>query len=251
MSIILKNVEFAYGRAIVLKDVNWGANLGVSGLLGPNGSGKTTLLNLLVGLTKPRSGEIVYGTAPPPGGTPNRPGRIGYVPQRFSVAGEMTVLDTICYAAWTNGVPAKGCATAAGKALTTVQLDDQRRRRVRQLSGGQRQRMGIAAALVHEPDIVVLDEPTVGLDPGQRLRVREVIADIGRAKTVVLSTHLIEDVAHLCNRVGVLAQGRMIFDGTEEELSALIESTQREGVLGSSFERSYYALIERLGAAND
>ncbi|MFG3702319.1 ABC transporter ATP-binding protein [Micromonospora sp. NPDC047620] len=251
MPIILKSVEFAYGRTVVLKDVNWAVDLGVSGLLGPNGSGKTTLLNLLVGLTRPRSGEIIYGSASPPDGPPNGRARIGYVPQRFSVAGEMTVLDTISYAAWTNGVPAKGCATAASKALATVQLDDHGRRRVRQLSGGQRQRMGIAAALAHEPDVVVLDEPTVGLDPGQRLRVREVIADIGRTKTVVLSTHLIEDIAHLCNHVGVLAQGRMAFDGTEDELSALIDDAQHEGVLGSDFERSYYALIERLGAANE
>jgi ABC-2 type transport system ATP-binding protein len=257
LTIELEGVRFSYGRVHVLCEVDWTIRRGITGLLGPNGAGKTTLLNLLVGLTKPSGGTIRHA---PPGQDADAMarGRVGMLPQRFSVAGEMRVLDTVAYAGWINGVPARRSATAAKAALEAVQLDDLSRRRVRELSGGQRQRLGLAAALVHEPDVLILDEPTVGLDPGQRLRVREVIAGIGRDRTVLLSTHLIEDVSHLCSRVGVLAGGRIAFDGTEAELTILLadanvtgDDTAKGPVFGSDFERAYQRLVERLDVARD
>lgn len=249
MTLHLENLRFAYGRTVVLDGVTWTVRRGVTGLLGPNGAGKTTLLNLVVGLTTPSSGTISY-CGPQGENVPlhRTSVRIGFVPQRFSVAGEMRVRDTVGYAAWTNGVASRDCAAAAIAALRKVQLEDRAGDRVRQLSGGQRQRLGLAAALAHEPDVVVLDEPTVGLDPGQRLRIRETIAEIGRDRVVLLSTHLIEDVAHVCSRVGVLARGRLAFDGTESELSARLSNTAPTGTLGSVFERSYQALVDSLGA---
>ncbi|WP_312865089.1 ATP-binding cassette domain-containing protein [Saccharothrix tamanrassetensis] len=227
----------------MLSGVDWVVGTGVTGLLGPNGAGKTTLLSLLVGLEKPDSGVLRFEGA--------TSGAIGFVPQRFSLVGGMRVLDTVAYAAWVNGVDRVDCAVAAVRALAAVRLDDLAAARVRTLSGGQRQRLGVAAALAHEPDLLVLDEPTVGLDPAQRMRLREVIADIGRTRTVLLSTHLIEDISHLCQRVGVLAEGRLVFDGTEAELTDLVDSTPSPGVLGSPFERAYHALVAKLGADRD
>jgi ABC-2 type transport system ATP-binding protein len=249
----VENVDFSFGRNRVLAGVDWTIDTGVTGLLGPNGAGKTTLLNLLVGLTKPSAGRIAVEDAERRAGhTATYQQRlVGFVPQRFSLVGEMRVIDTVSYAAWVNGVPRKRCADAAVAALEVVQLADFAQSRVRALSGGQRQRVGVAAALAHEPDVLILDEPTVGLDPGQRLRLREVIAEIGRTRTVLLSTHLIEDISHLCTRVGVLAGGRLAFDGTEEELTALIDHSATSGTLGSPFERAYNELVNRLGAARD
>ena len=244
-TITLTDVVFRYGRHTVLDGLSWQVGDGITGLLGPNGAGKTTLLNLLVGLTRPTSGEVSVHT--PDGGR----GRVGFVPQRFSLAGEMPVQDTVAYAAWINGVPRRACGAAATRALALVSLDDRITLPVRKLSGGQRQRLGLAAALAHEPDLLVLDEPTVGLDPGQRMRLREVIARVGERCVVLLSTHLIEDISHLCGRVGVLADGRLVFDGTEAELAARVAGTSTEGLLGSDFERSYYSLIADLGGGGD
>lgn len=140
------------------------------------------------------------------------------------------------------------CGQAAQRALAEVELADRAGDRVRSLSGGQRQRLGIAAALAHRPQLVVLDEPTSGLDPGQRLRAREIISGLGERYTVVLSTHLIEDIANVCERVAVLAQGRLVFDGTVAELTALVdEADSSSGTLGSPFERAYESLISSLG----
>jgi ABC-2 type transport system ATP-binding protein len=238
--IALEKVGFRYGRRPALSEVTWEVRPGVTGLLGPNGAGKTTLLNLLVGLTRPSSGSITIGDGQ------KRPS-VGFVPQRFSTAGELRVVDTVSYAAWVNGVARSECGQAAERALAEVELADRAGDRVRSLSGGQRQRLGIAAALAHRPQLVVLDEPTSGLDPGQRLRAREIISGLGERYTVVLSTHLIEDIANVCERVAVLARGRLVFDGTVADLTALVDGADSSGTLGSPFERAYESLISSLG----
>lgn len=171
----------------------------------------------------------------------------GFVPQRFSLAGELTVVDTVAYTAWVHGLDRRECGRAALRALASVDLSELADRPTRTLSGGQHQRVGIAAALAHDPRVLILDEPTAGLDPGQRLRVREVVAGLGEDRTVLVSTHLIEDVAHLRSRVGVLAGGRIEFHGTFSELEALIEDTSEGSPYGSGFERAYDRLIERVG----
>lgn len=250
MAITVKGVCFSYGRTRVLHDIDWIVRRGVTGLLGPNGSGKTTLLSVLVGLLRPSTGSVVpfvtrsestveSGTESTTGGrvrgregrhasTGRGEPRFGYVPQRFSLAGGMQVVDAVAYTAWMNGTPRGECEPAAVRALAAVDLADKARVNVKTLSGGQRQRAGIAAGLAHDPDVLVLDEPTVGLDPEQRLRVRDMIADIGESRTVVVSTHLLDEVSALCRRVGVLSAGRLVFDGTVDEL----ETTDVDGDVG-------------------
>lgn len=248
MDVVFEHVEHAYGRTRVLSDITWRITPGVVGLLGPNGAGKTTLLSLLVGLQRLEQGTITIGGH----GLSTAAGRsaarqlLGFVPQRFSLVPEMRLQDTVAYAAWINGID--DIETAGFEALTEVGLDEHARTRVRTLSGGQRQRLGIAAALAHRPKVVVLDEPTVGLDPAQRLRVREMIAAIGEQRTVVLSSHLLEDVAHLCQHVGVLASGKLAFDGTIEQFQTALDSVDTtSSTLGSRFELAYEALLTRLG----
>ncbi|GAA4911643.1 ABC transporter ATP-binding protein [Streptomyces coeruleoprunus] len=253
MRIVLEQVSFSYRRTRkknVLEGASWTVDSGVTGLLGPNGAGKTTLLSLIVTLAAPQRGRILVGEydVARPADRAEARRLLGFVPQRFSLAGELTVADTVAYAAWVNGVPRRACADAAACALDHVDMGALASRAVRTLSGGERQRVGIAAALAHDPRVLVLDEPTVGLDPGQRLRAREVIARLGEDRTVVLSTHLVEDVAHLCGRVGVLAGGRIAFDGTFAALEGLIEDSDGGSRYGSPFERAYDALISRMGA---
>jgi ABC-2 type transport system ATP-binding protein len=135
---------------------------------------------------------------------------------------------------------------AARSALEHVDLAGKATARVGALSGGQRQRLGVATALAHEPDLLILDEPTVGLDPTQRLRLREVIASVGASRPVVISTHLVEDVSHLCQRVGILAGGRMAFDDNVNELAALVSKGDKSSRPGSAFEQAYAGIVEGL-----
>jgi ABC-2 type transport system ATP-binding protein len=228
----VQGIVAGYGRRRVLRGVDWDVRSGVTGLLGPNGAGKTTLLSVMVGLLRPKAGSVVVH-----GGS----ARFGFVPQRFSMAGGMRLLDAISYTAWINGVADRDAA--ARKALAAVDLTDLAGDRVRTLSGGQRQRAGIAAGLAHEPDVLVLDEPTVGLDAGQRWRVRDLIAEIGRTRPVIVSTHLLEDVSYMCARVGILAHGRLVFDGTVAELEAA-EPRAQPHARRSPIEAGYERLLE-------
>ena len=234
ITIRVAGVVAGYGRKRVLRGIDWDVRSGVTGLLGPNGAGKTTLLSVMVGLMRPSSGSVVVD-----GGT----ARFGFVPQRFSMAGGMRLVDAIAYTAWISGLAGRACDSAARRALAAVDLADKAGDRVKTLSGGQRQRAGIAAGLVHEPDVLVLDEPTVGLDAGQRWRVRDLIADIGRTRPVVLSTHLLDDVSYLCERVGVLTGGQLVFDGTVTELEAT-DNERPAHARRSPIEAGYERLLE-------
>lgn len=149
----------------------------------------------------------------------------------------MRLVDAISYTAWINGVDRTCREAAARRALAAVDLTDKAADRVKTLSGGERQRAGIAAGLAHEPDVLVLDEPTVGLGAGQRWRVRDLIAEIGRARPVILSTHLLEDVSYLCERVGVIAGGRLVFDGTVADLEVSGEDRVRRSPIEAGYER--------------
>lgn len=250
MRIDITHLSYRYRRGIdAVHDVDLAIADGVTGLLGPNGAGKTTLLSLLTGILKPASGQIVMdGIARAPRQTA-RPYSIGFLPQRFSFANEMRCIDAIAYAAWVHGRANRELTALAQQALETVDLADKANQRIKSLSGGQRQRLGIAAALAHDPDLLVLDEPTVGLDPAQRLRLRETIRAIGDSRPVILSTHLIEDVTHVCDRVAVLSRGRLAFDGTVTELVNRAAHAGGPTGPGSAFERAYVQLIDELETA--
>ncbi len=235
LSLRVRDLVAGYGRTRVLHGIDWDVHTGVTGLLGPNGAGKTTLLSVLVGLIQPSAGSVAVmgGEA-----------RLGFVPQRFSFAGGMRLVDAISYTAWINGVGRDAQEAAVGRALAAVDLADKAGDRVRTLSGGERQRAGIAAGLAHEPDVLVLDEPTVGLDAGQRWRVRDLIAEIGKTRPVILSTHLLEDVSYLCERVGVIAGGRLVFDGTVTDLEVQGEMRERRSPIEAGYERLLEMAVE-------
>jgi ABC-2 type transport system ATP-binding protein len=221
MRIELSGVSKTYGAIRALDDVDLELSYGITGLLGPNGAGKTTLMRILATLLSPTRGEVRIE-----GLDPSKPRdrlalrrRLGYLPQELGLYPRFTVFEFVDYLAILKEIEDRGERhRRVAAALAAVGLADAGRRRIRTLSGGMARRVGIAQALVGDPDLLVLDEPTAGLDPQQRARFRELLASLGEGRQVVLSTHLVEDVAAICTSVVVLWAGRVAFHGTPAEL---------------------------------
>lgn len=186
------------------------------GLLGPNGAGKSTLMKLLVAALLPTSGAITLDGAPLAKREKALKAALGYLPQSFGLYDELTVFQFLDYMAALKQIP--DSRAAIDRAIEAANLGEKRRAKIRTLSGGQRQRVGIAQALLGTPQFLIFDEPTVGLDPEERIHFRNLFSQAAQDRLVLLSTHIIEDVQSVCSRLLVLHQGRLRFDGTPEEL---------------------------------
>ncbi|WAX81267.1 ATP-binding cassette domain-containing protein [Streptomyces sp. KMM 9044] len=216
---------------------------GVTGLLGPNGAGKSTLLRTLATAAPPQAGTLEVNGVSVDGERSARAARsgIGYLPQGFGFDPGMRLLDFVVYGAWVRGIRKETLRSKAVEALQKVDLAEAHRMRMKQLSGGQRQRAGIAWAIVGEPALVILDEPTVGLDPRQRLHFRKILRGLSDA-AVILSTHLIDDVDAVCDRVLVLQSGELRYDGKTADLVQLAS----DGMPGDTpLERAYMSLLPK------
>ncbi|GGZ73831.1 ABC transporter ATP-binding protein [Streptomyces bluensis] len=216
---------------------------GVHGLLGPNGAGKTTLIRALATVLRPAEGTLELLGESVGGRGEHRAlrRRIGYLPQEFGYYKRFTVREFVEYMAWLKEVPKADIPAAVQRAVERVGLADRADERMKALSGGMVRRVGIAQAIVNDPTILLLDEPTVGLDPAQRLRFRELLLELGTDTCVVVSTHLVEDVAAACTDVVLFAEGRLVFQGTPDELAA---AGGPEHVGDSPLERGYSALLK-------
>ncbi|MCK9897295.1 ATP-binding cassette domain-containing protein [Frankia sp. AgB32] len=230
-----------YRATVALRDVSFSLGTGVTGLLGPNGAGKTSLLRILATSIVADHGDLrVLGADPrtAPGRLAVRR-RLGYLPQNPGFYPNFTAFAFVDYVAILKELtdrPARH--DEVRRVLAAVGLSDQRTRKIKTLSGGMRQRVALAAALLGDPGLLVLDEPTVGLDPEQRLRFRELIAGLGEGRTVLLSTHQTEDVTTVCQRVIVLDAGMIRFEGDPVELA-----TVARGRVWSSPVRAPEALV--------
>ena len=215
---------------------------GVHGLLGPNGAGKTTLIRALATVLRPTGGALKLLGESTGGRGEHRAlrRRIGYLPQEFGYYKRFTVREFVEYMAWLKEVPKADIPAAVQRAVERVGLADRADQRMKSLSGGMVRRVGIAQAIVNDPTILLLDEPTVGLDPAQRLRFRQLLQELGVDACVVVSTHLVEDVAAACTDVVLFAEGRLVFQGTPDELAA---AGNPEHVGDSPLERGYSALL--------
>ena len=220
-SISLRGVGRAFGSTQALADIDLDLEPGVIGLLGPNGAGKTTLLRLLATALPPSQGEVrVLGRdLEVPAERTDIRRRLGYLPQEVGFPRGFTAFGFVDYIAllkeWAE--PASRHAEVR-RVLDQVGLSDVATKRIRAMSGGQRRRVALAQALLGSPPVLILDEPTTGVDPEQRVTLRTVLAEIARTSVVVLSTHQTEDVAALCERVVVLDRGRIRYDGPVTEL---------------------------------
>ncbi|MFF3849528.1 ATP-binding cassette domain-containing protein [Streptomyces sp. NPDC002328] len=210
-------------RTLVLDGVDLRLGPGVHALLGPNGAGKTTLLRILATAAAPTEGGVTLLDRDPriPATRQEIRRRLGYLPQEFGVPRGYTVRDFLVYAAWLREMSGDEIPAAVERAARAVELGDLLRRRLGRLSGGEKQRVGIAQAVVNSPELLILDEPTVGLDPGQRARFHSLVRELGRTSCVLLSTHLMaEDVRGVCADATVLHRRRVVFHGTLNELDA-------------------------------
>jgi ABC-2 type transport system ATP-binding protein len=217
-----QGLSLRFGRTTALDDVSFALDGGVTGLVGPNGAGKTTLLRILATAIQADAGQLSILGADPRGAAGRLAvrRRLGYLPQNPGFHAHFTAFEFVDYLAILKEIVV-GRHEEVRRVLHAVGLDEQRGKKIKALSGGMRQRVGLAAALLGDPALVILDEPTVGLDPEQRLRFRELIAHIGEGRTVLLSTHQTEDVATVCQHVIVLHQGRIRFEGGPSALAAL------------------------------
>lgn len=192
------------------------------GLLGPNGAGKSTLMKLLTLNLLPSSGSITLDGIPLIKREKQLKSKLGYLPQEYGLYEELTVYQFLDYIAAMKGIT-KDIDQGIKKAISFCNLEEKRKSRISTLSGGFKQRVGIAQALLGSPEIIILDEPTVGLDPEERLSFRNQFSETARDKIVILSTHIIEDVQSVCNRLIVLDHGKILFDGVPDQLISLAE----------------------------
>jgi ABC-2 type transport system ATP-binding protein len=222
MNVEIVNLTRNFGRTQAVSGVNLEVGPGVFGLLGPNGAGKTSLLRMMATVIPPTSGRLQLLGYDPRSYAPRRQirRRLGYLPQNLGYYPDLTVVDFVEYFALLKEVPTARVPAAVATAVERVDQGSKAKVRLRTLSGGMLRRAGIAQAIVNEPDLLLLDEPTAGLDPEQRVLFRELLRDLGERATVVVSTHLVEDVGAACGQVALIDRGKIVFQGTPSELTA-------------------------------
>lgn len=230
------------GRRTAVDEVDLNLGLGVHGLLGPNGAGKTTLIRTLATVLTPHSGDLeLLGSGHRSRGELRElRRRLGYLPQAFGHYRRFTVREFVEYMAWLKEVPSRRIADSVQHAIDRVDLSGRADDRMGSLSGGMLRRAGIAQAIVNDPDILLLDEPTVGLDPAQRMEFRTLLRDIGEQSCVLVSTHLVEDVGAACVGVVLMDEGRTVFSGHLDHLRAAGTDVDPGD---SDIERGYSALL--------
>jgi ABC-2 type transport system ATP-binding protein len=217
MAITVNNLSKRFKRKEVLHDVNLRLESGVYGLLGANGAGKTTLLRCLTGLYQPQQGEILYNDEAI-SKSPSFHQDLGYLPQAFGMFQELTLYEMMDYICSLKRISPSRCPGEISQALTRVNLEDKAQDRVKTLSGGMVRRAGIAQALLGGSQVLLLDEPTSGLDPGERARFKNVVSEIKNDRLILISTHIVEDVNACCDRVIVIDEGCLMFNGSCAEL---------------------------------
>jgi len=190
----------------------------ILGLLGPNGAGKTTTLRILTNYFNPTLGQIKFDDLDLIEDALKIRQKIGYLPENNPLYQDLKVKEYLAYAAAMHNIPKADINEAVSKVLETCSLKDKQNQQISKLSKGFRQRVGLAQALIHNPEILILDEPTEGLDPNQRIEIRDLIKKIGQAKTVILSSHVLSEVEATCDRVLIINQGKIVASGTPEEL---------------------------------
>ena len=235
LELTIQSVSKRYrGDVLALSDFSLDVGPGVLGLLGPNGAGKSTLMRIVATVTRPSSGRVSWNgmdTARDPDAIRRV---LGYLPQDFGVYPNLTAREFLEYLAAVKGIPARAARARIEELLQLVHLLDAANRRLGDFSGGMRQRVGIAQALLNDPRLLIVDEPTGGLDPEERVRFRNLLAELAGERVVVLSTHIVSDVEASATRIALIASGRLIEHTTPEALLAAAQGSCWEWVIPSA-----------------
>lgn len=222
MKIQITSLKKAYGSRAALDSVTFSVGNGMFGLVGRNGAGKTTLMRILATLSRPSGGQVTFGGIPLED-TKKIRSFIGYLPQEFSLYPDMSVLEVMRYLAALSDIPGEVWRERIPRLLQQVNLWDDRTKKAGKLSGGMKRRLGIAQALLDDPQVLLVDEPTAGLDPEERLRFYALLDEFSGSRTVIVSSHIMSDIEAVCENVAVLDAGRLLFAGTVGALAKMAE----------------------------
>lgn len=236
-----------YGSHVAVDDISFTVDDGcIYGLLGPNGAGKSTTMNVITGYLSPTSGTVTINGHDIQEEPQAAKACIGYLPELPPLYTDMTVREYLNFVAELKGVKKKADREAdVAKASARARLQEMQTRLIRNLSKGYRQRVGVAAALLGNPDIIILDEPTVGLDPAQMIEIRALIHDLGKTHTVILSSHILSEVQTVCDRVLIISGGKLAAQGTPEELAARLAA---KGVISATAQGSRENVLKAAGS---
>lgn len=223
MELVIDKVSMRFKDKKAVSNISLKLTPGVWGLLGANGAGKTTLMRIIAGILKPTSGQVLYDGVPIRALGEEYRALFGYLPQEFGFPQEFTVKDYLIYVAALKGMTKRQGRKRIHELLEQVSLLEVRNRKIARLSGGMKRRVGIAQALLNDPEVLVLDEPTGGLDPGERVRFRNLLSEFAHDRIVLISTHIVPDVEYIAGCHAMIREGKLLATGTTEELVRLVE----------------------------
>ena len=225
MHIKIENLSKSYGIQKAVDGISFEVKTGeILGFLGPNGAGKTTTMKMITSYIPHDEGEVMIGGQAVGNGAMNK--HIGYLPEHNPLYQEMPVIDYLEFCAALQGVSKEAIPARVKEMVRVCGLDAEKHKRINELSKGYRQRVGLAQAMIHDPEILILDEPTTGLDPNQIVEIRELIKRIGKEKTVILSTHILPEVEATCDRILIINRGKIVADGTAANLRKQAQGQQ-------------------------
>lgn len=260
MDIKIKSLTKTYGYQKAVDDISFEVKTGeILGFLGPNGAGKTTTMKMITGYLNIEKGDVSIGGRSVKGGDMKK--HIGYLPENNPLYLEMPLMDYLKFCAELQGVAKEKIPGRIREMVRVCGLDVEKHKRIRELSKGYRQRVGLAQAMIHDPNILILDEPTTGLDPNQIVEIRELIRKIGKEKTVILSTHILPEVEATCDRILIINKGKIVADGTaatlrsqaqgKQVLQIRIEDGEKNAVYNALKELPSVAMVDFLDADNN
>jgi len=245
----IKNLYKKYDDITVVDNLSLSVGKGeVLGFLGPNGAGKSTTMKMVTGFIEPSSGAIKIKNLLVQESAYEIKKHMGYLPEGAPQYGEMTTLDFLLFIAKIRGIEKNKINESIESAIENLSLKDVLAKRIEHLSKGFKRRVGIAQAIIHDPEILIMDEPTDGLDPNQKYDVRELIKKISKDKTIIISTHILEEVEAVCTRAAIIAKGKLLFDDTPNKLKNSgensLDDTFRKITLGENYwyEKYFYYL---------
>ncbi len=247
--LMVNNVSKSYGKFLVLKDINLEFTNGVYGLLAPNGAGKTTLIKMLVTLLFPNEGEILYnGTDIFKMGDDYRD-ILGYLPQEFGYYKNYSPREFLLYLSALKGMDRKESKEKIDELLKLVGLENVADKKMRKFSGGMIQRVGIAQAMLNDPKILILDEPTAGLDPKERVRFRNLLAELSRERIVIFSTHIVSDIESIANEMIMIKDKKILYKDSLKNICKILDGMVYETKVDfdqvSDFRKQYFSLSEK------